>query len=518
VGMAILFFLLLAILNNTDLVVERLDVVVSKWFAAIRMPWLTHVANGLNALGSVYVILTLRWAIILGLVYFRRWRHLVVFIGAILVLGWMGTVFPILVGRPRPFDVDIIGNWAGFAMPSAPVAALAGTLLAIGFGFFPDGRWKVAWFYATDVVIVLLGLARIYLGVDHFTDVVMGAILGMGILVLAFRFFCPESAFPVTYGKRGRSAHLDLGGRRGEAIRRAVLEQLGLTVKEAKLFGEGGSGGSTPMRLKIADGSGAEFELFGKLYAATHLRADRNYKATRMILYGRLEDERPFSSVRQLVQYEDYLLRVMRDAGINVAASYGFVEITPEREYLMITEFLKGTVEIGDPKAVVDVDVIDSGLRIIRQMWDVGLAHRDVKPANILVRDHQALIIDVAFAEVRPSPWRQAVDLANMMLVLGLYNDPRMVFERALLQFAPDEIAEAFAAVRGVASPTQLRAEMKRSKRDLVAEYRAMAPHRDPVAIQRWSIRRIGVTVLTAFLLLLALSLVVNNLQGAGLL
>jgi tRNA A-37 threonylcarbamoyl transferase component Bud32 len=382
-----------------------------------------------------------------------------------------------------------------------------------------DGRWKIRWFYATDVVIVLLGLARIYLGVDHLTDAAIGAFLGMGIMVLSFRFFCPEAVFPITYGGRTRAAHLDLGGRRGEAIGRAMAEQLGLTVHEAKAFGLGGSGGSTPMKLRVSDASeGPDFVLFGKLYAASHLRADRNYKATRTIPYGRLEDERPFSSVRRLVQYEDYLLRVMRDAGIAVAESYGFVEITPEREYLMVTEFLEGTKEIGDPEVTVDVDVIDSALGIIRRMWDAGIAHRDVKPANILVRDHVALIIDVAFAEIRPSPWRQAVDLANMMLVLGLYTDTTIVYERALRQFTPDDIAEAFAAVRGVASPTQLRSDMKKCGRDLVEEYRAMAPRRDPIAIQRWSVRRIAVTAITALLLLTALVLALGNLQGAGLL
>jgi tRNA A-37 threonylcarbamoyl transferase component Bud32 len=295
-----------------------------------------------------------------------------------------------------------------------------------------------------------------------------------------------------------------------------MREQLGYSVLSVKPFGLGGSGGSTPMRMRVADESGTESNLFGKLYASTHMRNDRNYKVTRTILYGRLEDERPFSSVRRLVEYEDYMLRVMRDAGIAVAASYGFVEITPEREYLMVTAFLDGTSEISE--AEVTVDVIDSGLTIVRRLWDAGIAHRDVKPANVLVRGNEALIIDVAFAEVRPSPWRQAVDLANMMLVLACYSDPALVYERALRQFSPDEIAEAFAAVRGITMPTQLRSEIKRSKRDLVAEFRAMAPHRDPIAIQRWSVRRIGVTVITAILLLLAVALILGNLQGAGLL
>src|SRR3712207_7998983 len=79
-------------------------------------------------------------------------------------------------------------------------------------------------------------------------------------------------------------------------------------------------------------------------------------------------------------------------------------------------------------------------------MWELGVAHRDIKPANLLVRDGRLVVIDTAFAEVRPSPWRQAVDLANMMLVLGLRTDAERVYRRARLQFTDEEIAEAFAA------------------------------------------------------------------------
>ena len=42
-----------------------------------------------------------------------------------------------------------------------------------------------------------------------------------------------------------------------------------------------------------------------------------------------------------------------------------------------------------------------------------GSAHRDIKPANLLVRDGQVFLIDAFFVQVRPSPWRQAVDLGE---------------------------------------------------------------------------------------------------------
>ena len=160
-------------------------------------------------------------------------------------------------------------------------------------------------------------------------------------------------------------------------------------------------------------------------------------------MYGRLEDEKPFSTVRRLVEYEDHMLRLMRDAGLPTPQPHGFVEITPEREYVVVMEFFDGSAEIL--KAGVDDRVIDDALKTVRTMWDAGVAHRDIKPSNILVRDGRVLLIDVAFATVRPTPWRQAVDLANMMLTLALASTPEHVYERALRVFAAEDVAEAFA-------------------------------------------------------------------------
>jgi serine/threonine protein kinase len=172
-------------------------------------------------------------------------------------------------------------------------------------------------------------------------------------------------------------------------------------------------------------------------------------------------------------------------------------------------EFFDGAVELGD--AEVDDQVIDEGLHLIRDMWDVGLAHRDVKPANLMVQDGHLRLIDVFFVQVRPSPWRQAVDLANMMLVLGLRSDARRVYDRALVYFSPEEIGEAFAATRGVASPTQLRSMLKEDGRDLLDEFRTLAPSFPPVRIQRWSVRRVMLTISVLFGAFLAFSLIASN-------
>src|SRR4029453_15819738 len=131
----------------------------------------------------------------------------------------------------------------------------------------------------------ILGLARVYLGVDHATDVVMGAVFGVAVGVAGFRLFAPNDLFPVSY-QRGKAAHLDVGGRRGEAIVTAIRDQLGLSVLDVKPVGLEASGGSTPLRIKIeATDEDPERYVFAKLYAKSHVRADRWYNPGPTVLY-----------------------------------------------------------------------------------------------------------------------------------------------------------------------------------------------------------------------------------------
>jgi hypothetical protein len=97
------------------------------------------------------------------------------------------------------------------------------------------------------------------------------------------------------------------------------------------------------------------------------------------------------------------------------------------------------------------------------------------------------------------------------MLVLGLRSDAKRVYDHALTYFTPEEIGEAFAATRGVASPTQLRSMMKEDGRDLLQEFRGLAPSFPPVRIQRWSLRRLALTLWVLLLALIALGLVATN-------
>src|SRR5579872_577007 len=486
---------------------NQVNSAVLRLFARARTPWLTDVASGISAAGSGWGATVLGLSAVALTIVFRRWRHLLVFLCSLFLLELAGFWINRELTRPRPYGVPIIAGWAGYSAPALQAGILTTLLIGIAYCLVVPGRPRSCAKAAIAVVVTVFCLACLYLAVDHVDDVLLGVALGVAIPVTAFRFFTPNEIFPVAY-RRGNTAHVDVTGPRGEAIRQGVRDQLGLTVTGITPVGLESSAGSTPLRLRT-EGAPQEY-LFAKLYTKGHVRADRWYKMWRTILYGSLEDENSFGTVRRLAEYEDYALRLLQDAGITVPRPYGIVEITPEREYLLVTEFFDGAVEIGG--ADIDDQVIDQGLALIRALWDAGIAHRDIKPGNLMVRAGQLLLIDVAFAQVRPSPWRQAVDLGNMMLVLAVRTDPARVYRQALDYFTGAELAEAFAATRGVASPTQLRAFIKRDPRDLLAEFRTLAPPRRPIVLQRWSVRR--VTLAAAMLAIFAVPAVL----GIGLL
>ena len=451
--------------------------------------------------------IVLGWATILVLLAVRRFRHLFVFLGAFFLVQALATYLAngiLEQASPlRPAGIAVLGLAGPSAYPLAPVAMLTARLVSMLYALIPQGRMRQAGKAVVAAIVALVALARMYLAVDTPTGVLVGVIIGVTIPLVAFRWLCPDEVFPVTY-RRGRTAHLDVGGRRGEAIRRALHDQLGVIADDVQPFGLEGSAGSTPLRIKVKGDQDAW--LFAKLYARSHLRADRSYKLGRALLYGRLEDEKPFNTVKRLVQQEDYALALMRRAGLPSPEPYGVAQLTPEREYLIVFEFIEGASEVGE--AEVDEAVIDQGLAMVRKLWDANLAHRDIKPANLLVREGKLYLIDVFFAEIHPSPWRQAVDLANMMLCLALRSSPEQVYQRALGQFSVEEITEAFAAARGLALPSQLRKLMRAQGRNLHAEFVRLLPEAPrPIGVQRWSTRRVALLLLVVLALIPAIPL-----------
>lgn len=155
--------------------------------ARLRTEWLTHLMLGINAVGSSWTPTILGWGTIAMLLVFRRWRHLFVFLGSFMLLTFGGGSMIDLVARPRPFGVTIVGGWGGFSMPSPAIAVLAAVLIAIAYSLVVPGRPRSVAKWSIGVALAIFAFSRLYLAVDHPSDIVYGVILGVAIPLLAFR-------------------------------------------------------------------------------------------------------------------------------------------------------------------------------------------------------------------------------------------------------------------------------------------------------------------------------------------
>ena len=185
------------------------------WFlrllADVRTPWLTDVANAINAVGTGWGATVIGLSVVALTMIFRRWRHLFVFLGGFFVLVEATQWIRASLSRPRPYGITIIGSWGGYSAPSPPVAVLTFFLICAVYCLVVPGRSRLYAKIVAGVVIALFGLARVYLAVDHPDDVLFGVVLGVAIPVTTFRFFTPNEVFPVVY-RRGRAAHVDVTG------------------------------------------------------------------------------------------------------------------------------------------------------------------------------------------------------------------------------------------------------------------------------------------------------------------
>jgi membrane-associated phospholipid phosphatase len=216
------------------------DDAVVGWLAGLRAPGLPAAMQVLAALGSYLAITVLLWGLLLGLLFLRRLRQLLVVLLAWILQGFLiQYLLAPLVQRPRPFGVEVRTDWYAWALPSAQLAALTLVLVGILYGLVPEGRWRQTGKWVATALVILVAVAHLYLGVEAPSDILVGVALGVAIPLLGFRWFAPSQVFPITY-RRGRSAHLDVGGARGQASRQALQDQLGLVVEQVEPFGLAG--------------------------------------------------------------------------------------------------------------------------------------------------------------------------------------------------------------------------------------------------------------------------------------
>jgi membrane-associated phospholipid phosphatase len=154
--------------------------------------WSFHITD----LGGSHTVWLVTVAAALALIAFRHWRGAIALLVAVASTQLVVDVLKLAVERPRPDHALTETN--GFSFPSAHSAtsvAVYATLTLLAARAV-SGRLRVLVAIAGGLVVVAIGLTRIYLGAHYPTDVLAGwltgAVVVLGSWALARRVPLPR--------------------------------------------------------------------------------------------------------------------------------------------------------------------------------------------------------------------------------------------------------------------------------------------------------------------------------------
>lgn len=180
-----------------------IDSPITRYVTDLRTPALTTVMKVITSFGTGWVLGPV--AVVVALLVARRVRSVqpVVFLGVVLLGSTlMAQLIKVLVARPRPTGGLVTA--LGYAFPSGHSTAAAAGWLGIALVVVPLTRHavlRVTTLVVAVVVVVLVGISRIYLGVHAPTDVLGGWVLGAAWVAAT------SAAFRVYDGRRAELTH-----------------------------------------------------------------------------------------------------------------------------------------------------------------------------------------------------------------------------------------------------------------------------------------------------------------------
>lgn len=133
------------------------------------------------------------WCILFSVLVIIFWKKIrKAFLINLILVFMLNYILKLIFSRARPIDINIITE-TGYSFPSGH----AMISLAI-YGFLAYLLWKSYYKYKKIgvsllvLLIVLIGISRIYLGVHYTSDVIAGFIVSLGYLLLFIDFIYPK--------------------------------------------------------------------------------------------------------------------------------------------------------------------------------------------------------------------------------------------------------------------------------------------------------------------------------------
>lgn len=415
---------------------------------------------------------TLGIGINLWLIATRRWRRLVVInVAAVasLLAHEAATELALTLATS-----NVLEEALALDTPGAALGRFFPTLIAVVTIALPWVQRRLRLWAAAGTA--LYGLALAFFAVSPPLLLVLD--VGLGILIgaaMGLAFKTPNMA----------PTHADLT---------AALDQCGVEALELAPAAVDARG-SSPWFATTSDGQ----RLFIKVLSSSHRAADLLYRLYRWVRYRQAGDRRPYTSLRRAVEHEALGSLQASNRGIPTPRFMAIADVGGDGMMLTYQAIDGRSLDSVPAEALTD-SLLDEVWQLIAELHDSGIAHRDLRLANIFLTDEgQMQLIDFGFSELSADESHRALDVAEALAsTAGVVGTDRAVAAAAraiplpALGYAaawiqPQAVSSATKATLGSAEDfNQLRSAVQRA---------AGAAEAGTVKIERVSLRSILILV-----------------------
>jgi undecaprenyl-diphosphatase len=201
--------------------------------------------------------------------------------------------------------------------------------------------------------------------------------------------------------------------------------------------------------------------LYTKVKSPEERSADLLFRTYRFVRLKNVGDERPFLSLRRSVEHEALVSLLTRDAGVRTPGVRAVAGVGDE-SMLLVYQFDEGTRFDRLEDDQITEPLLEELWRQVRIMREHGIAHRDLRRANVIVDAEGApWLIDFGFAEVAASDRALATDMAQLLVALGLAVGAHRTVDSAVRVLGTEPVASALPLLQPGALAGATRAGLK---------------------------------------------------------
>mgnify|MGYP003304540669 CR=1 FL=1 len=181
------FFLCIFVLVVRQLLHSSLatfDETVYGFVSGFRSSTLTFIFRTISFFSGPYFLFILSLCLFF---VFKSTKYSLLSLLNLIVIVLFNQGLKLLFSRPRPFEWMLVGE-TGYSFPSGHAmvsVAFYGMIIYLIWRTNLDKKYKKLWTIILVVLVLLIGLSRIYLGVHYASDIVAGFTISLSYLIIA---------------------------------------------------------------------------------------------------------------------------------------------------------------------------------------------------------------------------------------------------------------------------------------------------------------------------------------------